>query len=206
MVKLNKILWIILSILIGCAAHKVETVNTHGLEITEVSPDKQTAITKQNLYHLAQVYELEPFLFAKKIRINAIEEPGPSNILTVHTRYANQPNKLLSQWLHAELHFWARLNAKKMAAAIQELKTLYPNPSLESKPGDNYSIFPHLIICFLEFEALAYFLGKNQAISIITDFMKDDKILPWTYSQVLTNSDPIRKIIEKYELMPAPLI
>lgn len=177
-----------------------------GLEITEIEPDKKTAITKQNLQHLEQVYELQPFLFLKKVSISSTDSPPTTAMLNIGTRFAHKPNKLLSQLLHEQLHVWLRLNTSKTAFALAELKKIYPRIPSETRAQDRFSVYPHLIVCYLEYEALTFYLGRKQATQILTELMRKDKILPWVYFQVLKKNFAIKQIVKRYELLPPPLI
>lgn len=187
----------------GCATKTQESAPL-GLEIVEITPNKWTAITKQNMLHLAQVYDLRPFLFTKKIHLQSQVIPHSHPVLTINTRNAENPKKLLSVWLHEELHWWAVQNAKNVNLAIRELKKIYPNAPVTKSSGAN-STFLHLIVCHLELKALGFYVGDKESREIITDVMKKDKIYPWIYYQILYKDHAIKRIVRKYKLIPPPL-
>lgn len=187
----------------GCATKEPESAPL-GLEIVEITPNKWTAITKQNMLHLAQVYDLRPFLFTKKIHLQSQVIPHSHPVLTINTRNAENPKKILSVWLHEELHWWALQNSKNVNLAIKELKKIYPQAPATKSSGDN-STFLHLIICHLELKALSFYLGDKEAREVITDIMKKDKIYPWIYYQILYKDHAIKRLVRKYKLIPAPL-
>lgn len=191
------------ALLWGCAT-KPEELTPSGLEIVEIGPNKWTAITKQNMLHLAQVYDLRPLLFTKKIHIQSQVIPHSHPILTINTRNAENPKKILSVWLHEELHWWALKNAKNLDLAMKELKKIYPKAPITKSTGAD-STFLHLIICHLELKALGFYVGNKEAREIITDMMKKDKIYPWIYYQVLYKDFAIKRIVKKYKLIPPPL-
>lgn len=182
----------------GCATKKPD-LTPLGLEIVEITPNKWTAITKQNMLHLAQVYDLRPFLFTKKIHIQSQVIPHSHPVLTINTRNAEKPKKILSVWLHEELHWWALQNKKEMNLAIKELKKIYPQAPAAK------STYLHLIICHLEMKALVFYLGEKEAREIITGIMKNDKIYPWIYYQILYKDHAIKRVVRKYKLIPPPL-
>lgn len=197
-------LLILTSLLLSSCASDKKEIHPSGLMIEEVNPDKMTALTKQNLLHLAQVYDLSPFLFTKKVRIEQKVIPTPYPVLTINTRNAEKPRNLLSVFLHEELHWWLDKNPKASADAINELKKIYPKaPQTQSYGKD--STYLHLIVCYLELRTLEFYLGKKEARNVITDLMKKDKIYPWIYYQILFKDFAVKKIVNKYKLLPPPL-
>lgn len=198
------ILFLLLGTLtIGCAS-KSDVDHPSGLKVEEINPDKWTALTKQNLLHLAQVYDLRPFLFSKNIRIQTKVIPESHPVITLNTRNAERPQKLLANFLHEELHWWTSMNPVAVEGAINELKKIYPKAPKTLSYGQD-GTYLHLIICFLEYRALQYYLGKKEAREIITSLMKKDKVYPWIYYQVLNKDYAIRKIVLKHKLLPPPL-
>jgi hypothetical protein len=198
------ILSLILSlVLFGCASTSTEETPL-GLKITEIQPNKWTALTKQNLFQLAQVYDLSPLLFTKEIHVQSKVIPKSHPILTLNTRNAEHPKRLLSTFLHEQLHWWAVANSTQMNQAVKELKKIYPNAPITKSGGAN-STHTHLIVCYLEYRALAFYLGEKESREVITVIMKKDKIYPWIYYQVLNKGFVLKKMVKKYKLLPPPL-
>ncbi len=197
-------IFIILSFLAGCGTTPVTPqVHEDVIEITELNPNRLTGLTKQNLFHLAKVYDLRPFLYTKKIQIQSFIVPHSHPVLTLNTRHAEKPHQLLSTWLHEEFHWWTEGKKAETNKAITELKKLYPK--IDGKIG-NQSSYIHIIVCFLEYQSLKHFLGEKDAKEVIDEFISQDKIYPWIYSLVLQKTDAISRIIRKNKLIPAPLI
>ena len=197
-------LTIILSFFIfGCASTTPDETPS-GLKITEVGPNKWTALTKQNLFHLAQVYDLTPVLFTKEVNIQSKVIPKSHPVLTLNTRNAEHPKRLLSSFLHEQLHWWAVMNNEKMNLAVKELKKIYPTAPITKGSGPN-STYTHLIICYLEYRTLAYYLGEKESREVISVIMKKDKIYPWIYFQVLNKAFAIKKVVQKHQLLPPPI-
>lgn len=202
--NLRSLIFLILLIVGGCASKVVEE-HPSGLNIVEIKPNKWTAIMKQNMLHLAQVYDLRPFLFTKKIHVESMVIPHSHPVLTLNTRSAEKPKKILSVWMHEELHWWMDKNPKATNLAINELKKIYPNaPKGMGATPD--STFLHLLVCFLEMKAVALYVGDKEARSIIEEIMRKDKLYPWIYYQVLYKDFAIKKIIKKHKLAPPPLV
>lgn len=173
------------------------------IEITEINPNRLTALTKQNLFHLAKVYDLKPFLYTKKIHVQSYVVPHSHPTLTLNTRNAEKPHRQLATWLHEEFHWWAEMKPQEIKKSIQDFKKLYPKLPAGGAHND-HSTYLHLTICYLEYRALVYFLGQRHALKVLADIVKNDKIYPWIYDQVLTNPE-IGKIVRKHKLLPPPL-
>lgn len=194
---------LVMLILWGCAS-KVEEQHPSGLNIIEIKPNKWTAIMKQNMLQLAQVYDLRPFLFTKKIHIQSRVIPHSHPVLTLNTRHAENPKKILSVWMHEELHWWMERKPKETSLAIKELKKIYPEaPRGQGATAD--STFLHLLVCYLEMRALALYVGEKESKNIIEEIMKKDKLYPWVYYQVLYKNYAIKRILKKQKLVPPPL-
>lgn len=188
---------LLLFLYMSCASEAPVRVYEDVIEITEVNPNRLTALTKQNLFHLAKVYDLKPFLFTKKIQIQSYVVPHSHPVLTLNTRNAEKPNLLLSTWLHEELHWWTTQKKTETDLAMKELKKIWPD--------NTSSTNLHLIVCYLEMRALEHYLGKKDARAVLTQHIRVDKLYPWIYTQVLQKRQLIERIVKKNKLLPPPL-
>lgn len=198
------LLVLLLALFSGCASKQKNEGHPSGLKISEIKPNKWTAITKQNLLQLTQVYDLDPFLFTKKVKIQSRVVPHSHPVLTLNTRNAENPYKLLSVFLHEQFHWWLTKNSQNTLLAIKELKRYFPKAPVTKSLGAD-STHLHLLVCYLELQALNYYLGKKEGRQTVYSIMKYDKIYPWLYYQVLYRSKGIRKVVRKYKLLPPPL-
>lgn len=193
-----KFLFLIFLILSGCASRPEPSGLVVDLEIEEVAPDKMTALTKQNLIHLAQVYHLEPFLYTKKIKIQSKAKPQSHPVIVLNTLHAEEPHKLLGNWLHEEFHWWLTFNDKSFLRAMVQLK--------KSLPGRAKKDYIELAVCYLEFQSLIHFLEKKEARHIILKSIQKERIHPWAYKNALSQSRMIKKILLAHKLIPDILI
>lgn len=163
-------------------------------------------MTKQNILHLTQVYDLTPFLYTRLIHIsNDITAPQSHPVLTLNTINFDKPKKILSTLLHEQIHWWMMEQKTNGALAMSELKKIYLKvPGIAG--ADKESTYLHLIICYLELKALAFYIGEKSAREVILESMTNDKIYSWIYNQVLNKDFAIKKIVAKYKLLPPPLI
>ena len=199
--------FLILFLLTACATplatnEKKDSGNEPLLYITEVNPSKWTALTRQNLNHLLQVYHLTPLLFTKKVRIESKVIPTSHPVLTLNTRHAEEPFQLLSVFLHEQFHWWMELKSPEVSLAMDDLKQLFPELPKEGVAKDRRSTYLHLIICFLEYDSLIFYLGEKEANKILKDLTYQDKIYPWIYQQVDLHFKEIESIILKHHLRP----
>ncbi len=203
--RLFLLITITLSLFSSCATTPEKPrVYEEVIEITEINPNRLTALTKQNLFHLAKVYDLKPFLFTKKIYIQSYVVPHSHPTLTLNTRYAEKPHQLLATWLHEEFHWWVGMNRANYDKSVIDLKKLYPKIPGEANVSQR-STYLHLIICYLEHSALVHYLGEKAAMEIFQDLITKDKLYPWVYTQVLRNKKNLGSIVMKHKLLPPPL-
>lgn len=200
-----KLILIVITLLLlaGCASGP-ESDHPSGLIVEEIAPDKSTALAKQNLLQLTQVYDLSPFLYTKRIQFKTGVETKSHPVILLNTRFADQPKKLLSSFLHEEMQWWLTQNKINSTLAVKDLAKLYPNPPSVKNSSKNATYY-RLIVCYLELEALKHYLGNKEARAIMTSMMKKDKLYPWTYAQVLKRGAHIRKIVVHRQLLPLML-
>lgn len=188
----------------GCTTKTPPRVYEDVIEITEINPNRLTALTKQNLFHLAKVYDLKPFLFTKKINVQSYVVPHSHPVLTLNTRNAEKPHQLLATWLHEEFHWWVSSHRKETDRAITQLRRAFPKIPAGGALNVR-SNYLHLVICYLEYRALEHYLGKKDAREVINHLVRKDKLYPWIYTQVLRKGNMIKRIVQKNNLLPPPL-
>jgi hypothetical protein len=183
----------LLIILCSCSTPKVEQVTT--LSITELAPDKRSHITTQHLVHLSKIYDIEPYLYSKKVQVQTGVLAKHYPVITLNTRFAEDPEKLLAAFLHEEFHWWLIQNPKKAKAVLKRVKITYP------KIKDHV----HLIVCYLDYLAIKHLLGDKSATRIFQDFIYKDRIFPWYYQQAIYKDLVIKKALLDFKLMPQGL-
>jgi hypothetical protein len=200
--------FLIFTLLTACATEKAYLKSSAPpmIKITEINPNKWTGLTRQNLNHLFQVYNLSPYIFTNEIIIESKVIPHSHPILTLNTRYAEKPQMLLAVFIHEQLHWWAEIRKASMQGALIDIKQLFPSLPKEGVAKDESSTYLHFLICFLEYDALIQFVTKKEADKIIHELIEEDKIYPWIYSQVVLNFKEINAIVERNNLRPVTKI
>lgn len=185
---------LILLFVAACATNRAQIV-PEGLKITEVHPSKKTALVTQNLLHLNQVYDLEPLLLTREIKVQDKALATATPVLTLDTRFAEEPNKLLSLWLHQLMELWLKAHPTEVEAAVGQLNKIYTR----IPPPDTHRT---MLACYLEYQALIFYLGEAQARSVILSFIQKKQRHHWVFGQLLKKDPAIKKIVETGNLLP----
>ena len=175
------------------------------VEVTEIDPDRQTALTKQNFFQLVQIFDLSPFLYTSRLSIEKNVAPRSHPVLTLNTKFANSPHKLLAQWLHQEFHWWANSHPGNIRKAIIDLKKIYPQVPKTIQETEKL-VYLHFIINYLELRSLEKYLGHKEALKVMREMMKEENHYLWVYETVIMQSETVKKVIDANKLMPPGLI
>jgi hypothetical protein len=181
----------------GCALERTNQA-PKGIKITEVDPDKKTALMTQNLLHLNQIYELGPLLFSREIIVSDQPSPPASDVVVMSTRFADHPHKILAEWFHQLMLIWLGRHPEKTEHAITGLKQQLP----ATPRGQTHR---ELLAGYLEYRALSFYLGEKEARKLINEFIANEQRLPWIFTQVVQKTGKIKAVVEKNELLPAGL-
>jgi hypothetical protein len=158
--------------------------------------------TAEQLRSLLRRYDVSPWLFTKKVRIDEREIPHSHPVLTIHTRHLGQDTLLLSTFLHEQLHWF--LDSKPVATreAVAELEKLIPEVPVGFPEGasSRQSTYEHLLLTYLERAALVRVVGEAEASGAIQFWITDH--YRWIYRTMLDRSDEIESIVRRHELQP----
>lgn len=150
------------------------------------------AATASSLRAALNEYDLEPWLVTRSILIDENAIPYSHPILTIHTRYARDTQRLVATVLHEQLHWledepWLG----EFRAAMQDFERLFPEVPSSAGGGarDDESTYRHLLVCDLEYQAASALLGESAAKEILAGF----EHYQWIYEKVL-NDPRIREV------------
>lgn len=194
--KLAVLLLIFLS---ACTHTPKSETRISELEIKEINPDKKTALTKQNILQLVQVYDVGPFLYTPKIIIKTQKNSQAKPHLILNTRFSSQPHKLLGQWLHEEFYWWLGKHPVQTKMCVDHLKVVLKKEGLQ----DGH--FQRILVSYLTYETLNHLLKKEEAGLVVTEFIKKDNFYPWSYSNAISQRQTISKLLKKNKILPSPL-
>jgi hypothetical protein len=153
---------------------------------------------REQLIEILKTHNLEKWLFTRAVVIQSRVIPHSHPVLTLNTRHLDDNVAQLATLLHEQLHWFITDHVSKAAteAAMQELRRLFPHAPTEPPMGarGERSTYLHLIICYLELEALSELLGVETARSKLATW----DYYTWVYAKVLTDTERIREIVGRH--------
>lgn len=167
------------------------------LEISLKHGNDREKQTKDQLQRLLKQYDLAKWIFTKKILIEFKVIPHSHPVLTINTRHLDDDPRFLSMFIHEQIHWFASNKYSQTSKAMEELKTIYPDAPDGPPEGarNKESTYLHLIVCYLEYDAMRELLGVEKAKKIMEESSKD--FYKWIYRTVLSDGDRINAILAK---------
>ncbi len=174
-------------------------IRVGSVEIGMANGTEREIRTRAQLARLLSNYDLEPWLFTRRIFIDEAEEiPHSHPVLTVNTDPLDDDAAQLATLLHEQFHWFRSGRMQGLDAALADLREIFPEvPSGGSTGARNErSTYLHLVICDLEFQALSKLLGEEEARRVLSGF----RHYTWIYEQVLGNP-AVRRTHERHGLL-----
>ena len=200
--SMKKYLCLILILFLGHIASA--QTPTPPLEISLKNKDQREEQTKHQLQRLLSTYDLSKWIFTRKILIESgfgvIPHSHP--VLTLSTRHLKDDELLLATFIHEQIHWYLEQNPKETEAAIKELNVMFPKVPVGFPDGakDEASTYLHLLVCYLEYQAVREFLGELRAKQVIQFWTTDH--YNWVYKTVLERDRDLGSLIRKQKLLP----
>lgn len=158
---------------------RVQIELEHGSEGEQAAADQ--------LRRLLDAYDVARWTWTERVRIDETAIPHSHPVLTLHTRSVGAGLDQLATYLHEQFHWWVDERSDAEGAAIAEFRELFPEVPVAANGGggarDEYSTYLHLIVCDLEFQAMAALVGDARAREILASY----RHYRWIYDQVLTD-------------------
>lgn len=168
---------------------------TPALTIELKRETERSQRTRAQLERLIREYDLSPYIQTTRIVIEEGVIPHSHPVLTLHTRHLGDDLMLLSTFLHEQLHWLVAERDSAEAAAIADLRELYPDVPVGRPDGarDEHSTYLHLIVCDLEYQAMIDLVGREKARETLAriDHYK------WIYKQVL-DAPQVREVNSRW--------
>lgn len=118
---------------------------------------------REQIRRLLARYDLDPWIFTETVRISAGTEPHSMPVLTLNTDNLDNDLRQLSIFLHEQAHWHVAL-APGREAAIADLRAAYPDA-----PADSDRLYQHLLVAWIELDALVQLLGEEAARSVMRE-------------------------------------
>jgi hypothetical protein len=172
------------------------------LEITLKNNDQREQQTRQQLQRLLSAYDVSNWVFTRKIIIESGVIPHSHPVLTLSTRHLKDDELLLSTFVHEQMHWYLSENPKETDEAYKELKSMFPKVPVGYPDGgrDEESTYKHILVCYLEYQAVRGLLGELKAKQVM-DFWATDHYR-WIYRTVLERERDIGSLMRKHKMLP----
>ena len=154
--------------------------------------------TKALLQSLIRKYDLTRYTWTDKVII----ERGAMNhsfpVITLNVRFRDQPDALLSSYVHEQIHWFLREHNQQRLAAIEELQQKYPNAptSYPAGGGSAESTYGHLITCYLEMQAGRQLIGEKRMNKVIEEI----PWYTWIWKTVVKDEAGIAAVVDENHL------
>jgi len=185
---------LILAVLSGTAAGQ------RDVSVTTAHDTEGENRTRAQLARLLGAYDLDMWIFTTVVVIDERAIPHSHPVLTLHTRHIDNDLHLLSTFVHEEIHWHLVAKGDQTQAAITELMKVFPSAPTGGAEGarDAESTYLHLIVNYLEFQAMKELLGDRQAKEVF-DFWATDHYT-WIYRTVLSDEERLGKVVTRHGL------
>ena len=179
------------------------TVMGQGLEITLKHGTAAEAQTRDQLQRLLATYNLSPWIYTKTIVVDERAIPFSHPVLTLHARHLKDDDLLVSTFVHEQLHWFLADRQQDTEQAITDLRKVFQNVPVGGTAGarDEQSTYLHLLVCYLEQQAVRQIFGELRAKQIM-DFWASDHYT-WIYQTVTAREQEIAQIMRNRKLIPA---
>ena len=166
------------------------------VNITLKNNSESEQAAKKLLETILNKYPLDKWIFSREVMIEEGVRSHSHPVITLNTRRIDNEERHLSLFLHEQIHWVEREGHSSMDSAIEDLKAIFPDgPVGRPEGGDNIqSTYRHLVICRLEFLALAELLGEDRA----KENVLSNKGYLWMYRMAMERGSDIDLVIQKY--------
>lgn len=169
------------------------------LTITLKNNSPREQLTKEMLEGILQKYDIDKWILCKEVLIEHGIRPHSWPVVTLNTP-CDTEECLLRVFLHEQAHWVEERDEESFDKAIEALRVLYPEVPVGRPEGSHNekSTYRHLIVCRLEYHALAEFLGEEVA----RENVLSNSNYIWIRRKAIEDGDKIDEWIKKYRLHP----
>lgn len=170
-----------------------------NLEISLKNNTQKEAQTKQKLLDMVNKYKLSKWIFTRKVQIDEQERiPHSHPVLTLNTQHLDDDLRFIAVFVHEQIHWHEEAHSERRDQAIKELESIYPDiPTTSPQAARNRnSTYLHLLVCYLEYEAMKELAGVEKAREILQSWT----YYTWVYKTVLSDTAKMKAVVEKHKL------
>lgn len=181
----------------------ITVTSSRPLRIALAHATEAEAATRAQLNRVVSTFDLDAWRWTDDVRIAEGEVPHSHPMLTLNTRHVGFDDRLLATYLHEQLHWWLdSCSATATGEALADLRRLWPVvPSKFPLGADGEeSTYLHLIVRWLEIDALRKVLGDLRARHVLEHWVQDH--YTWVYERVSADDHRLREVVEAAGLVP----
>jgi hypothetical protein len=176
---------------------------TQAIEFTTENNSDSEKKTVELIKSLNKSHDLTKWQLSDAIHINEKAIPHSHPILTLHTRH-NKPQEidlLLSTYLHENIHWYLDAHQTELTDIITVLKKRFPNIAVGYPEGarDEYSSYLHIVVCFLELNAIRQLLSDTRYDKVVRFWQQDHYTR--IYKIVVEHDNEIAMLIKQHKLL-----
>lgn len=193
---LRHLLALLLPLLFAKAAAAAEP----GVSIRLAHDSEHERQTAAQLERLLQTYDLSRWIVTRDVVIDETEIPHSHPVLTLHTRHLKDDDLLLSTFLHEQGHWALAEHPGERAAAVRELRRLFPRIPIGYPEGsDGAEVnYDHLLIIYAEYRADQKLMGELRAKAVMQFWAGDH--YRWLYREVLRDPEKVGAVAKAHGL------
>ena len=166
------------------------------IDISLKNNSESESRTGERLQKILQQYDLSKWIFTRRVLIEDKVIPHSHPVLTLSTR--GDGDALLATFVHEQIHWFLAENSGRTERAKAELRAIYHKVPVGPPEGarDEESSYLHLIVNYLEYEAMRELIGEVKARGLL----EGKGYYKWIYKTVLADSSRIKKVVERNKL------
>lgn len=174
------------------------------IDIDVSHAEREAQRIRELLGALRKRHDLIRFEFTRHVRIVPAGPTHSHPILTLGTRFAETEDLLLSTYLHEQMHWYlwhlGGPDHDPVAPFFDELVRRYPKaPTRLPEGARNYEqTYLHLVVCWLEIEAMSELVGRERAAAI-ADTQWGYR---WVYRTVVADAEPLGQLYREHGIAP----
>lgn len=145
--------------------------------------------TEEQLLRLLAEHDVKRWIETREIVIDEEAIPHSHPVLTLHTRHLEQDDELLSTFVHEQIHRYLEDRPDRYRRAVDALRGRYPEVPVGFPEGAQSaeSTYQHLVVCWLEVDAMRRVLGEQRAEAALAFWAGDH--YRWVYRTLTSEED-----------------
>lgn len=176
------------------------TNNEHmRLKVRLASGDEPQRRVRRRLFQILGSYkEVSDWFFTNEVLIDDSKDSHSHPVLTIGSAGIGIQTDLglLSTFIHEQFHWHLSQHPERVKLAIDDLKTRYLHVNVGTENGgarNEESTYLHLLVCFLEAEALSLMVGRKRAMG----FILRKPYYFWVYKKVASDHEVLATILAR---------